>query len=139
MVAWKLTVHNDALADLDSSYDGCPTACTRPEADMRRGCPDCEVNVLWNELLADIDEELDAFRKRKEMRRDAKLKWSVNKLISDVGVAGSMDARVNGEGYDENWTTPQRRLVSILREERYSLRKSKDKELLKELKAGASK
>jgi hypothetical protein len=84
---------------------------------------------MFAELLEEIREEMEELRKRYELHIEYKWRWSIKKLMADVGTVGAMDARVNGEGYDGNWTVLQRKLVSILREERYTLRRAKEYEL----------
>lgn len=116
------------MVKLDPSYDGCPTSCTRPERDQRRGCPDCEVTRLYEECLEDLRAAMADAAEEKGLPRWYRWPWTLQKILQDVGAVGAMDARVNGEGYDGGWTVPQRRLVSILREERASLRRSKDLE-----------
>jgi len=98
---------------------------------MRRGCPECLVSTMYHELLEEIGEEMDLLRERYELHTEYKWRWTAKKLIADVGTVGAMDARVNGEGYDGDWTVLQRKLVVILREERYSLRRAKEYELKK--------
>lgn len=103
-------------------------ACTRPERDQRRGCPDCAVSQMYQETLDDLKQEVGDLAEKGGLPREHRWPWTLNKILADVGAVGALDARVSGEGYDENWTVPQRHLVAILREERSSLRRANDLE-----------
>jgi len=133
VAAWKLTVHNDALLELDSSYDGCPAACTRPERDRRRGCPDCAVSEMYRQMEEEIGEEFDRLAADKGHGGGHRWPWTLGKILADVGTVAGIDASVDGKGYRGEWPVPVRRLVLVLREERASLRRSKEAELKREL------
>lgn len=133
VAAWKLTVHNDALCEMDSSFDGCPTACTRQERDQRRGCPECPVTQMYEQLKEEIREELGRVAVDAGYRPGHRWPWTLEKLLTDVGVVAMVDASVDGKGYRGEWPVSLKRLVMTLREERNSLRRSKDAELKREL------
>lgn len=84
---------------------------------------------MYLEMTEELSEEFTVLAEKKGYRRGHRWRWSINRVMADVGAVGTMDARVNGEGYDENWTVPQRTLVSIMRSERVSLRRAKEEEL----------
>lgn len=97
-------------------------ACRGPDADVLRGCPECEVTLLYKEFEEELLDEMGRLAEDQKLcppgrGRDYKWRWSKEKLIRDVGSITSMDIRVDGKGYDENWTVPVKNLVSILRQE----------------------
>jgi hypothetical protein len=125
VVAWKLTVHNDALCELDGSYDACPTNCTRPERDQKRGCPECAVSQMYEQTVEEVGEELEKLARDRGYPDGHKWKWSLDKLMQDVGTISSIDASVDGSGYRGEWPVNVKSMVMILREERASLRRAK--------------
>jgi hypothetical protein len=94
---------------------------------MARGCPDCAVTQMWEETKEELSEEFARLAERHRVA-GGKWKWSMDKVITDVGVAASADASVDGKGYSPGWPSPLKRLVVILREERSNLRRAKDRE-----------
>lgn len=89
---------------------------------MPRGCPECEVTILYSECLDEINEELAALAEKKQFAlpgrgREFKWPWTREKLINDVGAVSSMNARVDGKGYRSDWPVHIKNLVQILRQE----------------------
>lgn len=140
VAAWKLICHNENIVNLGAAYEGCPIACRRPEADMRRGCPDCAVTELYEQFLEELTEELANVAEKKDYcepgkGQDYKWAWSREKLISDVSAISGFDARLDGKGFDPKWTTPIKTLVQILRDERRVQDRIRDEERERELDA----
>lgn len=83
---------------------------------------------MYGQLKEEIAEELDNLARDKKYKLPHKWGWTVNRLMSDVGIVGSADARVNGKGYLPEWSILTKQLVVCLRNERYTLRRSKESE-----------
>lgn len=100
---------------------------------MKHGCPDCLVTQMYNELKEEIEHELATLAVAKEYIKygkgdQYKWPWSIDKLIKDVGTVASIDSRIDGKGHSPDWPTMVSSLVTILRNERYSLKRAHDKE-----------
>lgn len=107
--------------------------CTRPEKDQKRGCPDCEVTLLYKQTVEEVEEEFARLATDRGHREGHKWEWTTSKVMADVGTVASIDASVDGKGYDRNWPVNVKAMVSILREERASLRRAKQAEKEREL------
>jgi hypothetical protein len=100
------------------------------EADMKRGCPDCHVTILYNDFKSDLANEFAKLAERKGLAEDGYgcdyvWPWSLNQLLKTVNGIASIDSRKNHKGADLRWTVPQRHLVMILRDERNKLERAK--------------
>jgi hypothetical protein len=89
---------------------------------MKRGCPECEVSILFHEFQEEVDDELAQLAERREYcekgkGREYKWRWSRQKLVADVASISNLNARLDGKGYDSSWTVLVQRLVIILRQE----------------------
>lgn len=89
---------------------------------MARGCPECEVTIMYNELLEELDDELAHMAEDRDLclpgrGHEFRFPWTRDKLIRDVGTISVINARVDNKGYDGKWPVPVKTLVSILRQE----------------------
>jgi hypothetical protein len=128
------------IAELGPGYYDCPSNCTRPNADMRRGCPTCEYTIreiLFKEdARAHILEGLPDFKYLRQ--------WPLEALYADVAHIASVSAEA-GKGYRRSWTVLTRRLVDIYRDEASRYRRAENwgmwvemKELRGEVRAAAA-
>lgn len=83
---------------------------------------------MYQQLEEELNEEFARVATDRELPPSHKWPWTMQKLLTDVGTVATLDATVDGKGYPKCWTTPTRRLVQILREERASLSRAKDRE-----------
>lgn len=115
---WALLAHNDRLADLeeeDPRFADCPSFCSRPEADMKRGCPDCPVQMMFAETEEEVAEEFANIAERRGFERSHRWPYSFRQLNADVDLISSLDAAQGGSGSNPKWTVRQKILVSHLR------------------------
>lgn len=103
--------------------------CDRPEADPKRGCPDCLVTTLVGELKEDCEIAFADLAENRDRKKNHSWPWTFSKLQQDVSIVSNIDASVNGEGYNGEWTVRMKTLVSILRDERYKAQKARLQEI----------
>jgi hypothetical protein len=94
---------------------------------------------MYSELIEDVEREVADLAVSRNYVRPGEgdtyvWPWSVAKLMKDVGAVASIDARVDGKGHSPEWPTTVSILVSILRAEKYSLIRARQKEREAELK-----
>lgn len=139
-VCWALIAHNERLAKLeeeDPRFADCPSFCSRPEQDMKRGCPDCPVTMLAGELEEEVEEEFQTIAERRGFGFGHVWKWSFRKLRADVDTIAALEAAHGDAGTNPRWTIRERILVSHLRALRSLHRRLEAKRLRDELKSGA--
>jgi hypothetical protein len=88
---------------------------------------------MYEQLREEIVEEFDRYAVEQGHRAGHRWPWTLDKLMTDIGVIATLDASVDGAGYVPTWTVVTRRLVIMLREERSALRRAKDAEIKREL------
>lgn len=117
IVARKFIYFQHRASKLGPSYHGCnerQSACTRRNADPRRGCPNCEWTVQWQTFLKELDAELS---KVKGGTREGARRWPRKALLESVyQVIGLANKYKDSEG--PNWTVVTSLLVSVFRDER---------------------
>lgn len=119
-MAWKALAYNRALAQLSPEFYGCPTSCRAPAADKKRGCPDCEVTVMYKDALEEIDHELAKLREDKGYPEGHKWSWSVDSVWRKVGWLLGLDAS-HRRGYKPTWPVPVCRALAVVRQEKGAL------------------
>jgi hypothetical protein len=130
------------LRQLDPVYDSCPVRCLAPHRDKQNGCPDCSYTVYYNALRAnyykhltkDLAEALQAsgFDKEKALREGgklARLDWSFEDIETDYRILSELESQAGTEtelvsgGFNPLWSIRVYHAISIIREERYRVRR----------------
>jgi hypothetical protein len=81
---------------------------------MRRGCPDCEYQIQWAEMVREIEAEI---HRTMPDWKDAN-RWPIRELLNAVNDAAALDAEVNGRGHGRKWSIVHARLVDVYRDEK---------------------
>ncbi len=126
---------------LEPVYDSCPVRCLAPHKDKANGCPDCSYTVYYKDfrakyykLLSDLTEalELSGFDKEKAKLEGGKLAlldWRFEDLEEDYRILSELEAQTGTEtelapgGYNPAWSVRTSLAISIIREERYKVRR----------------
>lgn len=108
----------------------CPLDCDAPLSEREKGCPDCEVTILFNgfksqclQVLADDEAER---ARRFELEGRTRSHWQFDELLADLNRVAATEALVGEEGVAPYWTVTTYRLVQILRSERAKARRIDD-------------
>jgi hypothetical protein len=80
---------------------------------------------MYEQTIEEIREEFERLARDKGYPEGHRWRWSMEKLMQDVGTISSIDASVDGKGYSGEWPINVKGMVTILREERTSLRRAK--------------
>jgi hypothetical protein len=131
------------LRELDPVYVTCPARCLAPEADRKKGCPDCEYTIRYqrfkgnyHKLVAkEIKRDLIEFNgvDPKEAEAIAKDRvsavWTFESMAEDYRAFSELEALAGTEtgdrpgGHDPNWNVRTKTAIGIIREERYFVRR----------------
>ncbi len=140
------------LRELDPVYDTCPVRCLAPEADRANGCPDCEYTnhktrfkkqyrkLVAKEVKRDLIElgGLDPVEAG-QIAEDRVFKpWTFDNIAEDYRAYCDIEAIAGTETEDRpgvidpTWNVRTKTAISLIREERYLVRREtkhrKDKE-----------
>lgn len=80
---------------------------------------------MYEQTQEEVSDEFEKLADDRGYRKGHRWPWSMEKMMQDVGTIASIDASVDGRGFMGSWPVSVKTLVSILRDERASLRRAK--------------